>query len=168
MRAATLTTLSAATDLVLIAVLVRAVVTDVRSRRIGNPLTGAAIAAGVLLHAIAGGVAGVPTSLIGLVVGAAVLLVPYLAGGIGAGDLKLLAAIGALKGAPFVLVAAICTGLAGGAFALIYLVGRRGLPGAVRWFEGALTAPRHRSGPVTMPYGPAIAAGTLVSLLLQV
>ena len=159
--------LSTFTDIFVIGVLGRAVLTDVRSRRIGNRLTGTATAVGVMTHAVAGGWAAIPASLIGMTVGAAIMLLPYLSGGIGAGDLKLLAAIGALKGAPFVVLAAICTGLAGGALALFYLVRRRGLAGTMYWFGSALTGRAERTRGGRMPYAPAIAAGGLLALLFR-
>ena len=75
-----------------------ACVTDVRSRRIPNVLTfGAAIAA-LGYHSIAGGWDGAQNAMFGWVVGTALFLPFFLLGGMGAGDVKLVAALGAWLG----------------------------------------------------------------------
>src|SRR6476646_6105704 len=103
--------LTLASDVVLLAGLSWAVVTDVRSRRISNRLTYPLMALGLAANGLAGGWGGARDSALG-----------WLLGAIGAGDLKLLAAIGALKGPEFVLHAAVYTALAGGVLALCELV----------------------------------------------
>jgi prepilin peptidase CpaA len=78
-----------------------AATTDLRSGRIPNKLTFPAMLAGVAIHGVFGGIAGFAESLIGLVVCAAVPGVVYKASkgaGIGGGDIKLFAAIGAILG----------------------------------------------------------------------
>jgi len=55
---------------------------------------------------------------LGMLVGLLILIIPFALGGIGAGDVKLLGFIGALKGVTFVIYAAIGMGLAGGLMAL--------------------------------------------------
>jgi prepilin peptidase CpaA len=73
-------------------------VQDVRERRIPNRLTGPAMAAGLMLHAALGGWHGLgDAALAGLVAGGA-FLVFFFAGGMGAGDVKLMAAVGCLAG----------------------------------------------------------------------
>jgi prepilin peptidase CpaA len=78
---------------------------DVRGRRIPNRVTGPAVAAGLLLHAIAGGWGGLGESaLAGLLAGGIFLLFRF-AGGMGAGDVKLMAAVGCIAGlSPLVLL----------------------------------------------------------------
>ena len=71
---------------------------DLKTRRIPNRLTGGALLAGLTLHLALGGATSAESSLLaGLLAGAA-FLVFYLAGGMGAGDVKLMAAVGALAG----------------------------------------------------------------------
>src|SRR5688572_2362189 len=75
-----------------------ACVTDVRSRRIPNVLTFGAAAAALLFHLFVAGTGGLQTAVGGWLVGT-VLFLPFFAlGGMGAGDVKLLAALGAWLG----------------------------------------------------------------------
>src|SRR3954447_17072657 len=134
--------LTLTSDVVLLAALSWAVVTDVRSRRISNRLTYPLMALGLAANGLAGGWGGARDSALGWLLGAALLLLPCLLGAMGAGDLKLLAAIGALKGPEFVLHAAVYTALAGGVLALCELVRTRGARlawghVAGRWQENA-------------------------------
>jgi len=91
-------------------------------------------------------------------------------GWMGAGDVKLLAAFGALQGPNFVFQTALLGCVLGGILSLVYL-GREGK----LWFTlrhivifirhplgGALQAKRR------MPFGPALAGGAVASLLLTV
>ncbi len=163
---------STASDLALVAALAWAVVTDLRSRRISNRLTYSLMALGLLANGIAGGWDGLRSSIFGWLLGAALLVVPCLLGAIGAGDVKLLAAIGALKGPEFVLLAAVYTALAGGALAILELVRSRGARWALGYVAGgwvgsvwgkSAQSSAARAG--TIPYGPAIAAGAIIALL---
>ena len=61
-------------------------------------------------------------TLLGTVVGLGILLIPYLLGGMGAGDVKLLAVIGAIKGMSFVILAAFNMAFAGGIMALLIIL----------------------------------------------
>jgi prepilin peptidase CpaA len=104
--------------------------------------------------------------------GAGVFLVFYLLGGMGGGDVKLMAGFGALLGVQLLLQAALWTAGCGGVMALAVIAWR-----AVRdWWTrskrarggnpaaGALSvAPAH--GTDSIPYAPAIAAGVWLSLV---
>jgi prepilin peptidase CpaA len=92
-------------------------VTDVRSRRIPNVLTFGAAAAGVMYHAIWGN--GVLFSVEGWAVAAAAFMIPFALGGLGAGDVKLLGALGAWLGPRLAIWLALYTGIAGGALSVI-------------------------------------------------
>src|SRR5947209_11249935 len=72
--------------------------TDLRSRRIPNWLTLSAAVIGLGLNLALGGAAGGLTAVLGLGLGLAMLLPFYLLRAVGAGDVKLLAALGALLG----------------------------------------------------------------------
>jgi prepilin peptidase CpaA len=166
--------------LVLLAVLAAAVTYDVSSRRIPNRLVLAGVAAALALHAgasLAGEAAMAgqhPWSpLSGMLVGAATLLPMYALRACAAGDVKLMAVVGAFLGAPTALMAGFGTYLAGGLLSLAFLL-RRGVaantasnlramlrPGAVPAAVGVeRTAAR-------LPYAVAIAAGTVGALLLR-
>jgi prepilin peptidase CpaA len=107
------------TYLVALVVAFGACITDVRSRRIPNVLTFGAAAAAIVFHAITGQLAGLLQSVEGWLVGAAIFFVPFALGGLGAGDVKLLAALGAWVGPLDALWIGLYTGVAGGIIALI-------------------------------------------------
>src|ERR1017187_8287818 len=71
---------------------------DVKSRRIPNFVTVPAFLFGLALHLALGGWRQLLTSLAAGVICAAVFLVFYLAGGMGAGDVKLILAVGCIAG----------------------------------------------------------------------
>jgi prepilin peptidase CpaA len=95
-----------------------ACVVDLRTRRIPNALTFGGAAAALAYRLATGGAAGAADGLGGWLVGLALLLVPYALGGMGAGDVKLLAALGAWLGPAETLWLGIYTNVAAGLMAL--------------------------------------------------
>ncbi|MGD0796518.1 MAG: A24 family peptidase [Acidobacteriaceae bacterium] len=93
-------------------------VPDVRQRRIPNRLTGPALLAGLLLHAGLGGWHGLADSAAAALLAGLVFLLFFLAGGMGAGDVKLMAAVGSFAGLSALPLLVISTALAGAVFAL--------------------------------------------------
>ena len=91
--------------------------TDVRSRRIPNVLTFGAAIAGAIFHAARGN--GALFSLEGWVVAAAIFMIPFALGGLGAGDVKLIGALGAWIGPDHAIWLALYTGIAGGVLSVI-------------------------------------------------
>ncbi|MEJ2541401.1 MAG: prepilin peptidase [Gemmatimonadota bacterium] len=150
-----------------------ATVTDVRERRIPNWVTAGGALVGVLFAALPSGI-GLGASVLGLAVGLAVTLPVYAVGALGAGDAKLLAAVGAFMGAGSLLSVMLYAGLAGGLLGLLSAA-RRGVLIPVlletkNWFIHAVTLGRHgRRHTIddpeasTIPYGVAIAAGAMVA-----
>ncbi len=100
------------------AVALGACVTDFRSRRIPNVLTFGASAAAFVFWAVSGGVTGAAFSVAGWIAGCLLFLPWFLLRGMGAGDVKLLAALGAWVGPPTVLWVALYAAVAGGVFAV--------------------------------------------------
>jgi prepilin peptidase CpaA len=91
---------------------------DIRTRRIPNVLTFSAALAGLLFHVVQAGAAGAQLAAGGWVVGL-LLLLPYFAlGGMGGGDVKLVAALGAWLGPSHAFWVAVYAGLVGGVFAV--------------------------------------------------
>jgi len=97
---------------------------DLHSRRIPNALTIGAAAAALLAAGVAGGVTGLTSSLSGWLLATALWIPFYALGGMGAGDVKLLAAVGAWLGPAGVVHASIYTGIAGAIMALSIALAR--------------------------------------------
>ena len=93
-------------------------VIDVRERRIPNLLTGSAMVAGLMLHAICGGWRGAGDATLSGVIAGGIFLIFHLAGGMGAGDVKLMSAVGCIAGLSPLPLMLISTALAGGLLAL--------------------------------------------------
>ncbi|WP_423407868.1 prepilin peptidase [Heyndrickxia sp. MSNUG] len=164
-------------DYLLMILLVICVITDVKERKIYNKVLLPFLLLALIIHLATGGFSGLGFTVAGTIVGFAVLLIPYFMGGMGAGDVKLLAVIGALKGTVFVLTAAVYMALAGGILALIVLFFRKGAWGRIRhigmFFGGLRSGMRipllvDKEGlTATYPYGVAIAIGTIAAVAFQ-
>jgi len=96
-----------------------AAIWDVKQGRVPNTVTFAAAAAGAVTSMILHGPGALPSSLLGCLVGLVLFLPLFAMGGMGAGDVKLLAAFGAWLGPITVLWAAIYASLVGGVMALV-------------------------------------------------
>jgi prepilin peptidase CpaA len=158
-----------------VVVLVVATITDLRSRRIPNwlvlPFLGIGFAASVWMH----GWHGLLQSFYGAGLGLAIYGVLFFMGGMGAGDVKLAAAIGAWIGPNQLFLALVITAMAGGVMVVCWAASAGFLKelftgagnlafgdkasGGVRDPEMKLSNPKRRK----MPYAPAIAIGTLIS-----
>lgn len=93
--------------------------TDLRTRRIPNVLTFGAPIAAVAFAAATAGWAGVGSALAGWAVGCALFFPLFALRGLGAGDVKLLAALGAWLGPAPVALVGIYAAIAGGVIALV-------------------------------------------------
>ena len=148
-------------------------VQDVRGGRIPNWLTYPAILAALAVRSILSGWPGLESGLVGWLVAGGIFYVLFLLGGMGGGDVKLMAAVGAWAGNSQVVAILIAAAIAGGALAVFYMVSRKQL-----WLTLLNTGEllRHHATvglkphpvlnvrePSTMrvPYGLAIAMGTL-------
>ena len=107
------------------AVLIAASVNDLWFQKIPNLLTYPAMAIAVGCHVVMNGLGGLLFSAGGLALGIAVLILPYLMGGMGAGDVKLMGAVGAILGAKGVFIAFLFTAIIGGVYALIVVLIKR-------------------------------------------
>jgi len=108
--------------IVLSSILIVAAIIDIRIQKIPNILTLPAVVVGLTYHSVANGWGGFIFSLMGLTIGIAIFLVPYLMGGMGAGDAKLMGAVGAMIGPKGVMIACLFTAIVGGVYALIVLL----------------------------------------------
>jgi prepilin peptidase CpaA len=122
---------AAASDLCVFSITLIASVTDLRCRRIPNALTFTGALLGFIYSVTTLGSAGALASVEGWALGLALWLPFYALGGMGAGDVKLLACVGAWMGPAGVVRVAIYASLAGGALALLVAVRHRYLRRAV-------------------------------------
>jgi prepilin peptidase CpaA len=149
---------------------------DVRYRRIPNPFVVATFLAGVAMNAIFGGLQGAYTSLAGCGLAFVLMFMLHIFGAMGAGDVKLFAAIGAVTGAHLVLPTFLVVVLTGGLLAIVSVL-RAGivvstmhrvlqifvgmLPG---WQMPTFAVPADRR--YTIPYGVAITVGSIISITI--
>ena len=147
-----------------------ACVHDLTRRRIPNAVSLTIAATGVMLAAA--GMTGISiwSSLAGCVLGLALMLPGHLFGATGAGDVKLLAAAGAVLGARQTVEAFAFTAIAGGVLALGYAWHRGRLERTVRQTArlcAASTAVREEIESTAennrFPYAPAIAVGVVIA-----
>jgi prepilin peptidase CpaA len=149
---------------------------DVRYRRIPNAFVLATLASGLIINTIYGGLNGTLLSLGGCAIAFILMFVLHVFGAMGAGDVKLFAAVGSLTGANMVLPTFLVVILTGGALALLLTL----RSGAVRttmqrvlqilvgllpgWEMPRFAVPADRRH--TIPYGVAITFGSLISLAI--
>ena len=101
--------------------LVISVVEDVRRQKIPNVVTFPAMVMGVAGHSLLAGMDGFLYSAGGLALGMGLFMIPYLMGGMGAGDVKLMGACGAVFGPKGIIAASILVVLTGGIYGLIII-----------------------------------------------
>jgi prepilin peptidase CpaA len=155
--------------------LVIATVVDVHSRRIPNWLVLPFLVAGVIVTTAEHGVKGLGHSMAGAALAVAVTGIPCWLQGMGMGDLKLCAAVGAWVGPAQMGMALVATGITGGLLALIWAACHGSLGESLDgssdlasgfWTRGLRPNPSLVLGNPsarTMPYAPAIAIGTIFS-----
>lgn len=107
--------------LLLSAILLTAAYSDLRRNRIPNWLSLLGLVVGVGLQVAANGAQGLLSGALGALVGLACFAPFYLVRAMGAGDVKLLAAVGSFMGPEGAFIAALCSLLAGGAAAIGYV-----------------------------------------------
>lgn len=95
---------------------------DLKERKIPNKVTFTGILIGILFNTFMGGLTGLVQSFIGLLAGLAIFFLPFAMGGMGAGDVKLMGAIGALMGWQFSIMTAVYSALVGGVMVIGYLL----------------------------------------------
>jgi len=150
---------------------------DVRTRKIPNLLTASALLLGVAVHAALEGPAGAGNALVGALVAGGLLFPGWLLRCTGAGDVKLMAAVGAWLGHPQSLLAALVSLIAGGVIALVIALRRGMLAQSVRnaftlgaWLLSGHPGPKR---PVALasgtrfPFAPAILVGVIFTLMAK-
>src|SRR5205823_14879313 len=148
-------------------------VTDWRSRRIPNWLTVPGLAAGIVLNTVLGGWPGAKASLLGAGLGLGLLLRFVLIGSLGAGDWKLVGALGAFLGPAHLIAVLFATVLVAGVMAIALIVykgrARQALRNIVHMIASIFTL--HLPGPAVsldnpeslkVPFGVAVAVAVIL------
>lgn len=164
-------------DGLLILILTICVITDLRERKIYNAVIFPGMAAVLVIRPLTEGLSGAGSALAGFAVGLSLLLIPYFLGGMGAGDVKLLALIGSFKGTAFVLAAAAYMAFIGAVIAVLILLFRKRIREWLHWVAYSMYSLLHgvklpfiiagESMSATYPYGVAIAGGTLLAFWMK-
>lgn len=158
------------------AVLVLAAVIDGWKLKVPNWLTFPFVVGGWVYGAICFGWAGLGWSLVGTAVGLALLLPAYAIGGMGAGDVKLLAGVGAWVWGTTTFYAFCLSAVVGGLIALVMVLSRRAWKRHFGQFKAICTeilvvrdpnqlsaiAAERKSSMLLLPYGIPIAIGTIL------
>ena len=156
-----------------------AAIHDVRERRIPNRVSGLGALVGLLLHLFLAGIAQCAWALLAGLLAGAIFFLFYLAGGMGAGDVKLITAVGCICGLHYIVGLLAFTAIAGGIMAagLAIACGRL----KQTFFNVAELISHHGSAGLTphpeinvlnastlrLPYALAITAGSAITLYLQ-
>lgn len=162
---------------------------DLKDRKIPNKITFTGILIGIFFNMFTGGWVGLLQGGLGLFAGLAIFFLPFVMGGMGAGDVKLMGAIGALMGWKFSVITALYSTIVGGMMVLIYLLYtgklretlkkmlyalinfllqfaiRLGYNEAVYKAHEKFSKNGHEYKKIYIPYGVAIAGGAVLVLI---
>ena len=135
---------------------------DWRLRKIPNWLTLGSLLIIFLFETVHSGLSGFINSLLGLLVGLGLLFIPYIAGGMGAGDVKLLGALGAIVGYKEIILICFYTTVCGLVLGIIWLIFN---PGRLKFLitTGQILPAVDKKQKI--PYGIAILAGTILYIM---
>jgi prepilin peptidase CpaA len=160
-------------QLILVPLAVLIIYHDVRYRRIPNPFVLATLISGVTIGVVMGGWRGGLNSIGGCVLAFILMFILHVFGAMGAGDVKLFAAVGSVIGAQLVLPTFVVVVLTGGLLALISTL-RSGVFGTTMhrvlqimvgllpgWQMPKFSVPADRR--LTIPYGAAITIGAIIA-----
>jgi len=159
--------------------LVLAAINDLRVQKIPNLINFSVVAVSICFYTFTHGLDGLIFSVSGMLLGVALLIAPYIMGGMGAGDAKLMGAVGSVLGPKGVFVSFLYTAIVGGVYAVIQLIVHRyhGKAIVTNIYTGIKTliltrqwmttpAEPHEKSP-RLCYGLAIALGTFAYLALE-
>ena len=135
---------------------------DWKARRIPNWLTIGGFGIILFFNTFHSGLDGSINSLLGLVAGLALLFIPYITGGMGAGDVKLLGSIGAIVGYKGVIIIFFYTAISGLVLGIIWLIFN---PSRLKFLitTGQILPTVDKKQKI--PYGIAILMGTILYIM---
>jgi prepilin peptidase CpaA len=139
---------------------VAATADDLARRRVSNWISAAALIGGIGCQVANRGWMGLPIALAGAACGFLVFLIFYLLGGMGAGDIKLMAGFGAVLGYSRLFEAALWTAAVGGLIAAA-VIGYQSVSRLWRREHSGQAATKADS----IPYAPAITIGVWLAMV---
>ncbi|QGU00114.1 Type IV prepilin peptidase TadV/CpaA [Candidatus Syntrophocurvum alkaliphilum] len=159
---------------VLAALVIIAMIFDIKERRIPNWLIVIGLVFALSFHIYTDGLAGFLFCLKGFAAGIVLMFLPFAMGGMGAGDVKLLGMIGAIMGSVFAFNVFLWTALFGGVVAIILLLFKNRLKETLnRIYRGAILARAgvakitdingEEQNRIYFPYGVVIGLGVLAT-----
>jgi prepilin peptidase CpaA len=154
--------------------------TDLTKRKIYNLVVLLGLVSALILHVIDMGIiSGAAYTMTGFFTGLLLLLIPFMLGGLGAGDVKMLAMVGAFVGSSLVVPVMLASAVAGGVYAMIVMLKSKTLIKRMKnIFIGIYCAIFIRNkdhletledSSVTqqaIPYGAAISTGVLIIYIM--
>jgi prepilin peptidase CpaA len=162
--------------IILLGLLILSTISDLRWKKIPNVLTFPVMVIGFVAHGVKGGASGMIYSIEGLFLGMAFLILFYFMGMMGAGDVKLMGAVGSILGPAGIFKAFLFTAIVGGIYALIVLAYHGQLIDFVKRMvlslklslmsHGLALVPNDGKSSPILCYGIAIAIGTSLSLVI--
>lgn len=167
--------------MIVFATVCAAACTDLWTFKVPNVLTLPLLVGGVIYHSASSGRIGFQDSIAGALVAFAVLLLPYIAGGMGAGDVKLVTGVGAWVGVPVIIYVLLVSCLAAGTYAMILMLLYGRAPGPWCSFRRKLSRHDESGGPAEqaveaatqrddrrrrlVPFAAMVAIGVLANLI---
>jgi prepilin peptidase CpaA len=171
-----LTTYTISIALVLVPMAIMITYMDIRYRRIPNKLVLITLVGGIAVNTVSHGSSGLLASLGGMALAFGLMFFLHAFGTMGAGDVKLFAAIGAVHGISLVLPTLLVVAVTGGVFAILKMIHAKRVTstmlGVLQFFIGLLPGqriprfeiPADRSH--TLPYALPICCGSLIAFLV--
>ena len=162
---------------VLVVILVICMITDILHRKIFNKVVFPSLIIALCFNLFYNGFGGLQIYALGFLAGFGIFLVPFLLGWIGAGDLKLVAVIGAFKGYEFAIYASLLIATVGAIFSLIYVVKNKQFKVTmikIGYFLSGffvhkknLSSYSQEMASSTIPYGVAICIGGVLTIFAE-
>ena len=163
--------------LLLLLIVVVSGITDLLNRKIYNCITFPGVVMGVALNCHIHGFNGLITSLLGFIICAVIFIILFIWGGFGAGDVKLMMAIGAIAGHKLIFDLILYSAIAGGIMANIVIIKNKKFiqtwKNVLRFFlflvpkYHLISEPLEKKNSILIPYGYAISMGTIVYILIN-
>ncbi|MEW6040949.1 MAG: A24 family peptidase [Elusimicrobiota bacterium] len=165
--------LSALTDVLLLLLLAVASLTDIKFRKIYNWLTLPAITFGFLNGFFQRGFLGLQDSFLGILAGTVLIMPFYLLKGIGAGDVKLCAAVGSIMGWNFTLLGLFLGSIIAGLYCLVIVLKRKNFPTVYKkvrnfflfLFALRTVVPVEKEDTLFIPYGTFLCLGFFLNYI---